>query len=114
MNFSFHGIGALCATFAADDAADGQVVKISDQATVAPCGNGDAFCGIVRSVAKDGTACSVQLRGAAEVPYSGSAPTPGFASLSADGSGGVKVDESGRTFLVLAVDTVNATASILL
>ena len=90
----------------------GQVVKVSTAATVAPCENGDSFCGVAMCVKDD--ACAVQVAGFVTVPYSSTEPTPGYAKLSADGTGGVKSDESGREYLVVSVDTAAKSVTILL
>lgn len=72
------------------------------------CTAGDGFCGVVRAVAHDGKACTVQLGGLASVKYSGTAPAVGYAELMADGSGGVSKpgeNQSGSSYLVLSVDS---------
>ena len=109
MSVSFHGIGQVCATFLGTE---GQVVKVSTAATVAPCENGDSFCGVAMCVKDD--ACAVQVAGFVTVPYSSTEPTPGYAKLSADGTGGVKTNEGGREYLVVSVDTAAKTVTILL
>ncbi len=109
MSVSFHGIGQVCATFLGTGT-EGQVV--STAATVAPCENGDSFCGVAMCVKDD--ACAVQVAGFVTVPYSSTEPTPGYAKLSADGTGGVKTDEGGREYLVVSVDTAAKTVTILL
>ena len=111
MSVSFEGIGRWCATFLAGDVEQGDPVKISANGTVAACSAGDAFCGVAVSE-RDG-ACSVQLGGFITLPYSGTAPTVGYAALCADGTGGVK---SGGTasYLTVDVDTTEKTVTILL
>lgn len=108
MNLSYEGIGQWAATFACGDVQEGQVVKISAGDTVAPCGAGDGFCGVVLSKARDGGACSVALGGMVTVPCT-SAPAVGWAKLSADGSGGVKADEGGREYLVVRAKSKTVT-----
>ena len=44
--------------------------------------------------------------------YTGTAPSLGWANLSADGNGGVKVDTAGNNYLVVAVDTAAKTCVI--
>ena len=56
MKNSYEGIGQWAATFACSDIAEGQVVKISGNGEVAPCADGDKFCGVVISVGRDGKA----------------------------------------------------------
>lgn len=108
MNLSYEGIGQWAATFACGDVQEGQVVKISAGGTVAPCGAGDGFCGVVLSKARDGGACSVALGGMVTVSCT-SAPAVGWAKLSADGSGGVKADEGGREYLVVRAESKTVT-----
>ena len=69
---------------------------------------------MVRAIARDGKACSVQLGGIATVNYSGeNAPIPGYGKLSADAAGGVSVDASkGREYLILAADSTAKTVTI--
>ena len=112
MNVSYEGIGQWAATFACDGVSAGQVVKVSDNGTVAKCADNDGFEGVVLSVARDGKACSVAMT----VSYTGaSAPAAGWNSLAADGSGGVKVDsDGGKSHLAVEVDTTAKTVTIVL
>ena len=116
MNISYQGIGEWCATFLCDDLTEGEVVTVTDDGEVDECTAGDIFCGIVKSVAHDGSACSVQLGGLAEVGYSGDdVPELGYNELVADGTGGIKVageDDVGMNYLVISVDTTAKTAVI--
>ena len=115
MSISYEGIGEWCATFGCGAVNEGDVVKVSASGTVAKCGEGDDFCGVVRAVAHDGKACTVQLGGLAKVKYSGTAPAAGYAALAADGKGGVSApgeSESGSSYLVLAVDSAAKTLTI--
>lgn len=114
MKVSFEGIGQWSATFACDAGVQqGQVVKISGNGQVAKCADGDAFCGVVNTVGRDGAACSVVLGGMVTVSYTGSAPALGWSGLNADGDG-VKADDSGRAYLVAAVDEAAKTVSFVL
>ena len=56
MKLSYEGIGQWAATFAASDVAEGELVKISANGTVAACTKGDPFCGMVLSVSLGGDA----------------------------------------------------------
>ena len=116
MNISYQGIGEWCATFCCDDLTEGSVVAVTDNGEVDECSAGDIFCGVVRSVTHDGTACSVQLAGLAEVSYSGDdVPEIGYNELVADDNGGVAVagdDDAGMNYLVISVDTDAKTAVI--
>lgn len=108
---SFEDIGNLMATFYAEEGVqDGQVVKMTGNGTVGPCGVGDVFCGVA-GMPRAGVA-GVQVGGFVRVP----ATMPlnaGMVGLVADGKGGVKTGE-GVTVLVAEVDTVKNTAVICL
>ncbi len=100
MSISYEGIGEWCATFVCGAVSEGDIVKVSANGTVGKC--------MVRAVAHDGKACTVQLGGLASVKYSGTAPAVGYAELVADGSGGVSKpgeNQSGSSYLVLSVDS---------
>ena len=115
MSISYEGIGQWAATFACDGVSAGQVVKVSANGTVGKCTAGDGFCGVVRAVAHDGKACTVQLGDLASVKYSGTAPAVGFSELVADGSGGVSKpgdNQNGSSYLVLSVDSAAGKAVI--
>lgn len=105
MKVSFEGIGEGIATFHFDGegkAVGGKPVKMSGNGTVSPCGDGERFFGI--ALAGDEDFAAVQLEGFAELSFSGAAPGVGYVKLAADGSGGVKVSETGGEFLVVEVD----------
>lgn len=103
MKVSYEGIGEMAATFqAGTGVAAGQVVKMSGSGMVDGCNVGDRFCGVALAPV-DGYA-AVQVGGFAKVKYTGTAPAVGFVKLSADGQGGVQVDEAGGELLVVAVD----------
>ena len=108
MKLSYEGIGQWAATFACDDLAEGELVKVSANGTVAACAAGDDFCGMVLSVGRGGDACAVALGGMVTVPCT-SVPAVGWAKLSADGSGGVKADEGGREYLVVRAESKTVT-----
>ena len=97
MKLSYEGIGQWAATFACDDLAEGELVKVSANGTVAACAAGDDFCGMVLSVGRGGDACAV-----------------GWSGLSADGEGGVQADADGSTYLVVDVDTTAKTVTFVL
>ena len=111
MSVSFHVIGQVCATFLGSGT-EGQVVKMTDRDTVAPCSDGNSFCGVAMCVKDD--ACCVQVAGFVTIPYSSTVPSVGYTKLSANGTGGVKTDEAGREYLVVSADTTAKTVTILL
>ena len=97
--------GSCKCTFAcANDAVQGQMVKISGNGAVAACTEGEKFAGQIAAVGRDGAACSVVLGGMVTAVYTGSAPALGWNGLSANGTGGVQTDASGREHLVVDVD----------
>lgn len=110
MKVAFEEIGRMSATFAATGGENGQVCKISANGTVAPCADGDVFCGVLEGVRKG--FAGVQLEGFAEVGYTGTAPSLGYVNLAANGSGGVKTASAGRACLVVSVDTADQTVII--
>ena len=90
---SFEGIGEVAATFACGEGVKaGQVVKLTGDGTVGPCGDGERFCGVALS-AGEGFA-AVQLGGLIRVAASGGALSEGWNRLLADGSGGVRPDSA--------------------
>lgn len=107
MAVSFEAIGEKYVTFLkGSGAAEGEVCKLTANRTVGACAEDDAFCGVVSQIR--GNLAAVTLSGYAEVSYSGStAPTVGYSLLSADGEGGVAVNEDGKAYLVVSVDTTN-------
>ena len=114
MKLSYEGIGQWAATFACADVTEGELVKISENGTVAACSANDGFCGMVISVSHSGDACAVALGGMVTAGYTGNAPTLGWAGLGADGNGGVQVVEAGHSYLVVDVDTSAKTVTFVL
>ncbi len=116
MKVSFGGLGEQVATFfnsASAAASDGERVKVSGNGEVSACSAGDRFFGV--ALAADSDFAAVQAGGFVTLPYSGqTAPAVGYATLSADGEGGVAVDEDGWDYLVLEVDTTAGTVGFLL
>ncbi len=113
MAISFDAIGEKYVTFfAGDSAQEGKVCKVSENATADICGDGEAFCGVITQV-RGGTA-SVLMGGYVQLPCSGAMPAVGYAKLSADGLGGVKADENGRSYLVISVDETDGTVGMFL
>ena len=103
---NYHGIGQLNVTVAADEGLEeGMVCKLTADGA-AGCGAGEAFCGVA-DVIRDGLA-GVQIEGFVTLGYTGTAPVVGYANLSANGSGGVKGDTAGKSYLVAAVDATDS------
>lgn len=104
---SFKGIGELVVTFRANltKESESKFVKMKADSEVELCADGDVFLGKILKYEDRGTA-SVQIGGYMEAIYSGAAPTVGFTKLSADASGGVKVDAAtGREVKVVKIDS---------
>lgn len=114
MKVSYEGIGQWAATFACTGVHEGGVVKISGGGTAGNCSAGDRFCGVAVSVSHDGGACSVALGGFVIAAYTGTAPAVGWIGLSADGNGGVKSDDAGRSYLVADVNPDDKTITFAL
>jgi len=113
MNVSFEAISQTCVTFqTAEEALEGKVVKITANAAVGACADGERFCGVAGSVR--GGIAAVVTGGYVELPYTGSAPAVGYTGLSANGTGGVKVDEEGHKYLIAQVDESTMTAGLFL
>lgn len=109
MSISFQSIDQACVTFTSYNAVEDQLVKMSGRSTVAACADGDNFCGL--AVHRRGNYCSVQLEGFVTVGYTGTAPAMGWTALAANGAGGVKAADSGRTYLVVHSDLVKQTVT---
>lgn len=119
MKVSFEGIGEMVATLPVSGTVErGQTVKLTSQGAACACSAGNDFIGTAVSV-RNGFA-GVQVAGLVQVAYSGTAPACGWATLEANGSGGVRVSAAGteqtpatgRDYLVLAVDTAAKTAVV--
>ena len=106
MAISFEAIGQKMVTFAAGTGlAEGKVCKISANGTVGPCSE-EGFCGVVSQIR--GGAAGVILEGYVELSYAGStAPSLGYAILTTDKAGEVVPGTSGRTCLIVSVDSTN-------
>lgn len=118
MRLSYEGIGQWAATFACGEVAEGELVKVSANDTVASCADGEAFCGMVLSRSRGGDACTVALGGMVTAGYTvetdGTAPALGWTTLKSDGNGGVKTASSGRSYLVVDVDASAKTVTFAL
>ena len=116
MKVSFEGIGESVVTFYNDGesgAGAGVPVKMSGNGEISVCQDGDRFFGV--ALANEGDFAAVQTGGFVQLPYTGTAPGVGFATLAADGAGGVKaVTTGGGEFLVIEADTANKILGIML
>lgn len=113
MSVSVNGFNENVLTFKAEASAKVNApVKVSKNDTVAACTAGNAICGVV--VNTNAGYAGVQLSGFVTLPYTSTAPTLGFTSLCADGTGGVKVGDAGKKYLVTNVNTEKLTVSFML
>ena len=114
MKVSFEGIGEQVVSFeAASGTKANEFVKVSANSKVANCSADDVFAGYC--IAADGGFAEVMLHGYIEVGYTGTtAPTVGYDTLTAAGSGKVQADEDGREYLVIKVDTTNAVVGFMM
>ena len=112
MSVSFGGFNENTATFkVTEEIEKGSTVKMSESNTVAACSGGEAFCGIVTECS--GGYASVQLSGAVRMEYNGTAPAVGYTKLAGDGVC-VTASDSGREYLVIAVDEAAMTVTFLM
>ena len=114
MKVSFEGIGEQVISFeAASGTQKNEFVKISANNKVANCSADDVFAGYC--INTEAGFADVKTHGYIEVPYTGTtAPTVGFATLTAAGSGKVQADEDGREYLVIKVDSTNAVVGFIM
>ena len=103
MSISFKGLGENVITFKTTNAVAGEPVTISANERVTKSTSGETFCGVAVSVSEDYAA--VQISGFVELPYSGTAPTVGYNTFVANGNGGVRTNTTGRTLLVVNVNS---------
>ncbi len=110
---SMQGVGASCLSAKKGTAATaGYPCHFSASDTVANSANGAVFSGVIAGVR--GELVTVQYRGFVTLPYSGTAPAVGYATLVANGAGGVKTASGGRSLLVVSVDPTASTVCVLL
>ncbi len=113
MSISYGGIGHFSVTFPNSSGIAGMPCCLDSNGKVVPCANGDNFIGIVERV-QDGY-CGVQIGGFAELPYSGTKPSPGYVKLCANGTGGVKADDTnGIGYWVVQVDSTTSKLTVII
>ena len=99
---SFEDIGAVVATCqTAATVQGGQMVKMEGNGIVTACNAGDAFCGVAMEP-RNGLA-GVQFKGFMTLPCTGEL-TVGWATLAADGNGGIKQSADGVAAQVVCVN----------
>lgn len=111
MSVAFNGTETMVLTFKVGTAATGGLVGMSDNNTVETAANGSAPVGIILNQ-RNGHA-AVQVRGYAELGYSGSAaPALGFQTFVADGTGKLRLASTGETGKQCLVVNRNTTDKI--
>lgn len=107
MKVSFEGIGEQIVTFLnnqTNGASAGDMVCLSGNGEVKAAAADAMFAGVC--VGGDEEYAAVQLQGVVTRGYTGTtAPTVGYVKLTAAAGGKVSVGDTGREYLVLAVDT---------
>lgn len=111
---SFEGIEMAVVTFREKDVTAGAPVAMDSGGTVKNAPAGAALVGLALNVR--GGCAAVQVKGYAQLPYSGTAaPALGWSRLTADGSGGVTTATTGgREYLVVQVDSDGKTVGLFL
>ncbi len=113
INISFKGFNNNCMTFSAGEGATiGAPAALDENGKIVNAEADEKFLGVICNVRGDIT--GVQLEGYTEAKYTGTAPSLGWATLTADGEGGVQADENGTAYRVLKVDATNATVGFIL
>lgn len=108
----YEGIGEVVVTVAmTEEVEKGTPVCMQENGTVRPCNEGEAFCGV--ALGRRGEYGGMQVKGFVSVCYSGDLAV-GWATLTADGDGGVCQADSGLKVLVIQVDEDEGTAMICL
>lgn len=93
----------------------GSICMLNLAGTADKCDDGEPFMGLCLrqfDILGDSQNVEVQIAGYITVPYRGVTPPCGYTKLSANGAGGVKVDTSGREYLVTRFDSVAGTCTI--
>ena len=110
---SMQGIGAAHLSAKAGTAVTaGYPCQFTGNDTVANSAAGADFCGVIAGLR--GSLATVQYHGFVTLPYSGTAPAVGYGILVSDGTGGVKTATSGRSYLIVHVDTAAKTLGLML
>ncbi len=112
MNVSFNGFDNSALTFKCGGKIEKHYpVKISDNSTVAICGEGDSFIGFCLD--SDNENATIQMSGYVKMKYSDTAPELGKNALVAADDGTVKENSGGTVCTVLSVNTAETTVEFL-
>ena len=116
INPNYEGLFAQYATFRCDEnVKEGSVVNVIGDGKVGLASMEKGFCGIAHAV-RNGM-CSVQLRGCATLSYLGAAPNYGYSPFLSNDDGQTMMimqDAKARELLVLDIDPLNYTCTVLL
>lgn len=111
---SFNGFNEGVLTFADYGSALGAPVAVTNDSKTNTATNGSDFIGVCVNKIGDGY-ITAQISGYVELPYTGTAPTAGYACLIANGDGGVKTGtDIKKSYKVLKVDTENKIVGFIL
>ena len=105
----FDGIGSMVITVKDGGVVPGQPCKCSGGKAMEKAAAGEAFQGVCLWQRND--IAGVQVDGFLTMPYTGTAPTVGFDILAADGNGGVQKSASGKSRMIVDVDSVLKTVT---
>ncbi len=113
MSISYGGIGHFSVTFPNASAVAGAPCRLDANGKAVNCAGGDKFIGIAERV-QEGY-CGVQIGGFVELPYTGTKPGVGYVKLSANGSGGVKLDDTnGIGYWVVQVNSTTSKLTVII
>lgn len=110
MNVSYESIGHQSVTFPKGNCTLGYPCKINISGYASNASAGEKFVGVAECDSNNRVA--VQVAGFVTLPYSGTKPSCGYVKLTANGQGGVKVDDTGLGYWVAAVDSVKAVLTV--
>lgn len=99
-------------TLLCQDTEKSGVVTINDNNTCAIAEADQDFVGVMANN-RNGIA-AVQVKGYAEVSYTGDNMAVGIMKVCCDGEGGIKLTDTGREVIVLSVDTDSNTVAIIM
>lgn len=113
MSISYGGIGHFSVTFPNNSGIAGMPCGLDASGNVVLCTNGEKFIGVVERV-KEGY-CGVQIGGFVELPYTGTKPNPGYVKLCANGTGGVRADDTyGLGYWVVQVNSTTGKLTVII
>lgn len=113
MAISYQSIGQECVSVnLSGTIPEGVPCTLVSASLVKKSAANDNFCGVL--LTKRGSVGSVQVRGFVTVGFSGENMRVGYVNLAADGAGKVQVNENGRSYLVIDMDTTKQTITFLL